>query len=69
MSLGPVVRAPGTKHGLKSVALTQFPRCHVHSDATPWADGGGQSYACMSIERDKFDVMGESYIAKHIHSI
>ena len=51
------MRAPGAKHGLKSVALTQFPRCHIHSDPTPWADGGGQSYACMSIERDEFDAL------------
>eukprot|EP00911_Craspedida_sp_UC1_P000371 UC1_evm1s285 len=59
-SLAPIVRNPllNDAAGVKTLALTQFPRCHIHSDTTPWADGSGQSYACMGTQRTQFEVMG-----------
>lgn len=63
VSLAPVMRNPDNT-SVKELALTQFPRCHIHSDATPWADGSGQSYACMGNERTTFEVMG--YAARSI---
>lgn len=58
-SLGAILRdsaGPEGAVGVKNVSLTQFPRCGIHNGDHPWT--AGQSYACMGIERTKFDVMG-----------